>query len=211
MGHTAVVLTSLLLAAMAGSGEAATPDQQVQQGQTLFQERCIACHTIGQGDRVGPDLAGVFSRRDHAWLVRWIAAPDRMLAEGDPTAKAMLDKYQGVPMPNMGLTPNQVAVVLVYLESGTPPAGPQVVAAPAPGDPAVGVVLQRLARRVRRERQTRVADPGEVRVLDGRARIAPQPEELEREARVAVHVRGGGARDAPDGAPEREQDDAPAA
>lgn len=43
------------------------------EGQALFQEKCVACHTIGQGDRVGPDLAGVTARRSHAWLEAWIS------------------------------------------------------------------------------------------------------------------------------------------
>ncbi|MDP2702657.1 MAG: c-type cytochrome [Candidatus Rokubacteria bacterium] len=43
------------------------------EGQALFHEECVACHTIGQGDRVGPDLAGVTARRDRAWLEAWIS------------------------------------------------------------------------------------------------------------------------------------------
>jgi len=137
------VLAALLVTAAVQPSEAAASDQQVQQGQLLFQERCIACHTIGQGDRVGPDLAGVTSRRDHAWLDRWISAPDRMLAAGDPTAKALLEKYRGVPMPNPGFTPDQVVAVVAYLASapgGAP--GAQVAAAPLPpGDAVVGKEL----------------------------------------------------------------------
>ena len=30
-----------------------------QPGQTLFKKMCAPCHTIGVGDRVGPDLRGV--------------------------------------------------------------------------------------------------------------------------------------------------------
>lgn len=138
-----VVLAALLVAANVLPSEAAAPAQLIQEGDALFQQRCIACHTIGQGDRVGPDLAGVSSRRDHVWLDRWISAPDRMLAEGDPTAKALLDKYRGMPMPNLGLAPDEVNAVVAYLEStATGPASGQA-AAPSlpPGDPAVGKEL----------------------------------------------------------------------
>jgi mono/diheme cytochrome c family protein len=138
-----VVLAALLVAAIVLPGEAAAPAQLIQEGQALFQERCIACHTIGQGDRVGPDLAGVASRRDHVWLDRWISAPDRMLAQSDPTAKALLEKYRGVPMPNQGLTPDQVNAVVAYLESApSGPAGAQATVASLPrGNPAVGKEL----------------------------------------------------------------------
>src|SRR5215469_15302682 len=39
-----------------------------QPGQALFRKLCAPCHTIGVGDRIGPDLRGVTQRRDHAWL-----------------------------------------------------------------------------------------------------------------------------------------------
>jgi mono/diheme cytochrome c family protein len=138
-----VVLAALLVAANVLPSEAAAPAQLTQEGETLFQQRCIACHTIGQGDRVGPDLAGVSSRRDHVWLDRWISAPDRMLAEGDPTAKALLDKYRGMPMPNLGLAPDQVNAVVAYLESAStgPASAPTAAASLPPGDPAVGKEL----------------------------------------------------------------------
>jgi len=72
-------------------------------GVLLFQSRCSACHTIGQGDRVGPDLAGVTTRRERAWLARYLAVPDQMLAEGDPIALGLLAQYKNVPMPNLRL------------------------------------------------------------------------------------------------------------
>src|SRR5215510_14162766 len=73
-------------------------------GVLLFQSRCSACHTIGKGDAVGPDLAGVTTRRDRDWLVRYLRAPDQMLAEQDAVAVALLAKYKNVPMPNLRLS-----------------------------------------------------------------------------------------------------------
>ncbi len=83
----------------------------------FFQSHCGACHTVGQGDRVGPDLAGVTTRRDRRWLARYLAEPDRMLTEGDPIATALFAKYRNVPMPNLGLTRGQIAALLAYLEA----------------------------------------------------------------------------------------------
>jgi protein SCO1/2 len=82
----------------------------------LFESRCGACHTIGNGDRVGPDLAGVTARRDRAWLSRYLAEPDRMQAEGDPIATALFAKYKNVPMPNLRLSGIEIAALLSYLE-----------------------------------------------------------------------------------------------
>jgi protein SCO1 len=86
-------------------------------GVLLFQSRCSACHTIGKGDAVGPDLAGVTTRRDRDWLVRYLRAPDQMLAEQDAIAVALLAKYKNVPMPNLRLSESEIAIVLSYLES----------------------------------------------------------------------------------------------
>ena len=86
-------------------------------GAYIFQSRCSACHSVGQGDSVGPDLAGVTARRDRDWLVRYLRAPDQMLAEKDPIAVALSAKYQTVPMPNLRLSDGEIAVVLSYLET----------------------------------------------------------------------------------------------
>ena len=97
----------------------------------FFQSRCGACHTIGDGDRVGPDLAGVTKRRDRAWLSRYLAEPDRMRAEGDPIATALFAKYNNVPMPNLRLSGIEVAGLLSYLEAqGGGGRGSQQEAAP---------------------------------------------------------------------------------
>jgi protein SCO1/2 len=90
---------------------------EVGQGEYLFGSRCSACHTLGQGDRMGPDLAGVTARRDRAWLARYVAQPDRMLADGDPTAVALFEKYKTVRMPNMHLGSADVAAILSYVEA----------------------------------------------------------------------------------------------
>ena len=89
----------------------------VGQGEYLFSSRCGACHTIGQGDKMGPDLAGVTLRRDRAWLARYVAEPDKMLAEGDPIATALFEKYKNARMPNLRLGSADVVAVLSYLEA----------------------------------------------------------------------------------------------
>ena len=76
------VLALLAVGALAfGSvATAAPPAQSADEGQKLFTEKCVACHTIGKGPLVGPDLQGVTTQRDPAWLTKWLSAPDQMLA-----------------------------------------------------------------------------------------------------------------------------------
>jgi protein SCO1/2 len=93
----------------------------VQNGQRLFQSKCSACHSVGQGDKVGPDLAGVTARRSRAWLTRYIQEPDELLAKGDPIAKALFHKFQQVRMPNLKLGSSDVADIVVFLEGVTRP------------------------------------------------------------------------------------------
>jgi protein SCO1/2 len=92
------------------------PLQNVDRGQYLFRSRCAACHTIGRGDAVGPDLLDVSRRRDGAWLARYIAAPDRVLAQGDRIANELFARYKDVRMPNLDLSPEEVALLLPYIE-----------------------------------------------------------------------------------------------
>lgn len=90
-----------------------------EQGQVLFRNRCAACHTLGKGDLRGPDLLGVTARRERAWLVRFIMAPDRMRASKDPIALELSAKYSKVLMPNLNLTRTEVADLINYLEART--------------------------------------------------------------------------------------------
>jgi len=85
-------------------------------GESLFNSRCAACHSIGKGDGLGPDLLNVTTLREHAWLARYVAEPDRMLAEGDRLATALFAKYKNVRMPNLGLDSEEVGALLSHIE-----------------------------------------------------------------------------------------------
>jgi protein SCO1/2 len=90
-------------------------------GQRLFVSKCSACHTLGKGDRLGPDLAGVTDRRERAWLARYISAPDEVLGEGDPVATALYNKYKKIGMPNLRLGSSDVADLISYLATRAAP------------------------------------------------------------------------------------------
>jgi protein SCO1/2 len=86
-------------------------------GAYLFRTRCVTCHTIGGGDRLGPDLNGVTAHRSEAWLSRWIREPDRMIAERDATALALVARYRNLPMPNLGLGESDAAALIDYMRT----------------------------------------------------------------------------------------------
>ena len=92
----------------------ATPtDPQALQGKLDFESKCLACHSIGLGPKLGPDLAGVTKNRSDEWLVRWLKAPEKML-ETDPDAKALLEKWNNIPMPNQNLSDTEIANYLEF-------------------------------------------------------------------------------------------------
>ncbi|HJL69470.1 MAG TPA: cytochrome c [Anaerolineales bacterium] len=105
--------------------------QSAREGQVLFQEICVACHTIGSGIVVGPDLQGVTARRERDWLARWIKEPDKMLAEGDPIGTQQLQEFNNVPMPNLGMTDQQVDTLIAYLQTTDTSAATTPVGLPA--------------------------------------------------------------------------------
>jgi protein SCO1 len=103
-----------------GSGAtAAVVGDELLPGQALFAKACAGCHTVGNGQRVGPDLAGVTRRRERAWLTRYIMDPYRMRAEDDPIARELASRYKAVRMPKLELSNDDASDVLAYLEAMT--------------------------------------------------------------------------------------------
>jgi len=94
----------------------ATPtDPEAVAGKLAFESKCLACHSIGQGKKLGPDLAGVTKRRDGAWLTRWLKDPEAML-ETDEHAKAMLKEYNNIPMPGQNLSDAEIKEYIKYFQ-----------------------------------------------------------------------------------------------
>ena len=90
-------------------------------GEPLFLKACSGCHTVGRGDRVGPDLAGITERRSRAWLLDFISSPERMRARKDPIALALTVKYPTVRMPGIGVAADEAAEVVAYIEGHRKP------------------------------------------------------------------------------------------
>jgi protein SCO1/2 len=98
------------------SYDKAPPIDISDNGRYIFTTHCAACHTIGHGEKIGPDLLGVTNVRDHSWLERFISTPDRVIAEKDPIAVALYKKYNGVNMPNLRLTDVELHNLIDFLE-----------------------------------------------------------------------------------------------
>ena len=90
-------------------------DPEAVKGKLDFESKCLACHSIGQGRKLGPDLAGVTQRRSNEWLTKWLKSPEKML-QSDADAKAMLKEYAGLPMPNQNLSDVEIRQHIKYFQ-----------------------------------------------------------------------------------------------
>lgn len=88
-------------------------------GQALFLKTCGGCHTVGRGNKVGPDLEGVSTRRSRDWLAAYIMEPEKLRAGKDPVALALAQKYPAVRMPNLGLSEFDSSDVIAYIDAMT--------------------------------------------------------------------------------------------
>lgn len=78
---------------------------------------CAACHTIGKGKLVGPDLKGVNERHDKEWLHSFIRSSQTMVKNGDPIAVKLFEENNKIPMPDNNLTDEQIDNILAYIEN----------------------------------------------------------------------------------------------
>jgi mono/diheme cytochrome c family protein len=94
-----------------------TAQPDIDKGKEVFAAKgCPACHKMGGGKLVGPDLKGVTARRSTEWLVKMILKPDLMVKE-DPEAKKLFAEYM-LPMPNQNVDAvKDLPFIMAYLKS----------------------------------------------------------------------------------------------
>ncbi|NIM49004.1 MAG: c-type cytochrome [Gemmatimonadales bacterium] len=85
-------------------------------GKDIFDRVCFACHSIGEGPRVGPDLKDIHQRREQDWLVRWMRDPLGMI-ETDSIGRAILAEWNNVPMAPPNLSDQEIDDVLDYISA----------------------------------------------------------------------------------------------
>jgi mono/diheme cytochrome c family protein len=112
-----------------------------QDGAALFKQTCSACHSIGKGKLVGPDLKGVNSKRTEAWIINFVKDA-KAFSEKDADAKAMVTEF-GYPMPPLPNVPEaDIKAIIKYIGENSPAEVAQTAEAAAtvvetPADPAL--------------------------------------------------------------------------
>jgi mono/diheme cytochrome c family protein len=118
------------------------PVSAQDQGEQLFSQTCVACHTIGGGRLVGPDLAGVQTRRSEEWVIKFIQSSQDLIASGDADAAALFKEYNSIVMPNHALSVEEVRAIVEYIIRKSPEGGAPAdagVAEDAPTDSGVSM------------------------------------------------------------------------
>ncbi len=90
-----------------------------QEGEALYNRACKACHTIGGGKTVGPDLKGVNQKRDKEWLVAFIKSSQTLIKEGDALSIELFEEYMKIPMPDQNFTDAEISQILLYVDQAS--------------------------------------------------------------------------------------------
>jgi mono/diheme cytochrome c family protein len=139
-----VVLCAFVVASLAAvSAQTQAPSPAA----TLFEKSCYSCHNIGGGDKKGPDLKGVTTRRTREWLHQYIASPASMNRNGDPDAVALFKKFAPEVMPDQAIAPEQIDALLALIDDLSKknetfvPAGAKLARPIVPSDIDAGLAL----------------------------------------------------------------------
>jgi len=131
--RTLVMGVFVILASISHSQDGRTQEP----GEQVFKTTCFACHTIGGGRMLGPDLDGVHERRSQEWLERFVKSSQSMIKDGDAEAVALFEEFNRIPMPDSFVSEEQIRQVLGYIRSQS--SSQATITAPSPVTQAVPV------------------------------------------------------------------------
>ncbi|MGZ5190191.1 MAG: c-type cytochrome [Flavisolibacter sp.] len=86
--------------------------QWINEGKSIYEVKCQACHKLSNEKIVGPGWQGLTKKRSPEWIMNMITNVDIML-EKDPEAQKLLEECL-VRMPNQNLTKDEARKVLEF-------------------------------------------------------------------------------------------------
>ncbi len=90
-----------------------------EEGLRLFTKLCAACHTIGGGRLVGPDLKNISEKRNPEWLGAFIQSSQTLIKSGDQDAVSIYKEYNNLLMPDQAIDGGQVLAVINYINEAS--------------------------------------------------------------------------------------------
>jgi mono/diheme cytochrome c family protein len=131
--NIAGIALSMVLGLLITNPPAVHAQQNVE---TFYKQNCAACHTIGGGKLLGPDLKGITQARDHEWLEKWLQNPQAMIDSGDAVAIKLKEEYGGMVMPAApGMTPQMAESLLNFITAKSGESSEGAKASPAQEEP----------------------------------------------------------------------------
>lgn len=86
-------------------------------GETTFKQVCAACHTIGKGRLVGPDLANADQRLSEEWIIKFVKSSQSVIQSGDKYADSLFQAYNHAIMPDQPtFTDDQIKEIIAYIQ-----------------------------------------------------------------------------------------------
>ena len=92
---------------------------QQDEGEKLFKQSCVACHTINQGGLVGPDLVNIQNRRSQKWIASFIQSSQSLIKSGDSDAVDVFKKFNKMVMPDNNFTASQIVNIIQYIAANS--------------------------------------------------------------------------------------------
>ncbi len=89
-------------------------------GEDYFNMYCAACHTIGEGRRVGPDLIDVNTRHNEEWLIGFIQSSQSLIKRGNPAALKVFNEFNGLVMPDTNLPESTIKMIVDFIATNNP-------------------------------------------------------------------------------------------
>lgn len=89
--------------------------EKVKKGQSLFNNKCIACHDL-DNKKLAPTLRNITKVREPEFILNQIVNPTEM-QKSDPIAKAQFKKFNNLPMTDLKTSQAEALNILDYLRS----------------------------------------------------------------------------------------------
>lgn len=84
-------------------------------GAKLFNKNCAACHTVGGGKLIGPDLSNIQNKNTEEWIIKFIQSSQNLINSGDSAAVAVFNQYNKIIMPDQTLKLNEIKLIIDHI------------------------------------------------------------------------------------------------
>lgn len=113
--HLSALIATVVLNIASGITASA---QDIATGKEIFMQTCGACHTVGRGRLVGPDLMNINQKKPEDWIVNFIKSSQTVIKSGDKYADSLYIAFNKTLMPDHpNLTDGQIKDMIAYIGS----------------------------------------------------------------------------------------------